>query len=264
MPADDRSAARPLALVTGANRGIGRAIAVALAQAGLDPVCTDLAETAESAETARLVVAAGGRPRFAVLDIAAIADHAARLDAIQAEAGPLTCLVNNAGVQTPNRGDMLDVTPEDFDRLIAINLRGTFFLTQAVARRMLAAPDARAPRSIVTISSSSATMAYPLIAPYCLSKTGLAMMTQLFALRLAEAGIGVYEVRPGLIQTQMTANAAGPYDAYIARGGVPQRRWGTPEDVGRAVATLATGGFSYVTGEAIAVGGGLQIATVSG
>lgn len=253
---------RPVALVTGANRGIGRAIAVALARAGLDPVCADLGETADTAETARLVAEAGGRHRFAVLDVADIASHPARLAAIRAEAGPIACLVNNAGVQTPNRGDMLDVTPEDFDRLVAVNLRGTFFLTQAAARLMLAQADPRGPRSIVTISSSSATMAYPLIAPYCISKTGLAMMTQLFALRLAEAGIGVYEIRPGLIRTAMTANAAGPYDAFIERGGVPQRRWGTPEDVGRAVATLATGGFSYVTGEAIAVGGGLQIATV--
>ena len=117
------------------------------------------------------------------------------------------------------------------------------------------------PRSIVTISSSSATIAYPPTAGYCLSKTGLSMLTQLFALRLADDGIGVYEIRPGLIRTSMTAAAAGPYDEFIARGGVPERRWVTPEDVGRAVATIASGGFSYVTGEAIAVGGGLQIAT---
>lgn len=253
---------RPIALVTGANRGIGRAIAVALSRAGFDPVCADLAETAETAETARLVAEVGGRHRFLGLDIAAIETHRSVLASLRRETGPLTCLVNNAGVQTPNRGDMLDVTPEDYDRLLDVNLRGTFFLTQAAARLMLADEAGDLPRSIVTISSSSASIAYPLIAPYCLSKTGLAMMTQLFALRLAEARIGVYEIRPGLIRTAMTAAAAGPYDAFIEGGGVPERRWGTPEDVGRAVATLASGSFSYVTGEAIAVGGGLQIATV--
>jgi 3-oxoacyl-[acyl-carrier protein] reductase len=253
---------RPVALVTGANRGIGRAIAVALAGAGFDPVCSDLAETEDTAETARQVSAAGGRHRFAALDIAAIATHADRLAAIQADAGPLTCLVNNAGVQTSRRGDMLEVTPEDYDRLLTVNLRGTFFLTQAVARLMLAEAPGERRRSIVTISSSGATIAYPLIAAYCLSKTGLSMMTKLFAVRLAEAGIGVYEVRPGLIRTSMTAAASERYDAFIAQGGVPERRWGTPEDVGRAVATLASGGFTYVTGEAVAVGGGLQIAHV--
>lgn len=254
--------ARPVALVIGANRGIGRAIAVALARAGFDPVCSDLSETDETAYTARLVEVAGGRHRFAVLDIADVASHPDRLAAIRGEAGAITCLVNNAGVQTQTRSDMLDVTPEDYDRLLDVNLRGTFFLTQATARIMLAEEPGTVPRSIVTISSSSATIAYPLIAHYCLSKTGLSMMTKLFALRLAEAGIGVYEIRPGLIQTAMTAAASTRYDDFIDRGGVPQRRWGTPEDVGQAVATLAGGGFTYVTGETIAVGGGLQIATV--
>lgn len=253
---------RPLALVTGANRGIGRAIAVALAGRGFDLVCADLADTADTAETLGLARAAGGRHRFASLDIAAIETHTDRLAAICAEAGQIACLVNNAGVQTPNRGDMLDVTPADYDRVLGVNLRGTFFLTQAVARLMLAEADPAPGRSIVTISSSSATIAYPKIAPYCLSKTGLSMLTKLFALRLAEAGICVYEIRPGFIRTDMTASATGPYDAFIASGGVPERRWGTPDDVGRAVATLADGGFTHVTGEAIAVGGGLQIATV--
>ena len=253
---------RPLALVTGANRGIGRAIAMALAGAGFDPICADLTATPDTEETAGLVAAEGGRHRFVALDIADINTHSDHLIAIRREAGPITCLVNNAGVQTTNRGDILDVTAAEYDRVMAVNLRGTFFLTQAAARLMLRDPPTQTPRSIVTISSSSATIAYPLIAPYCLSKTGLSMLTQLFALRLADVGIGVYEIRPGLIRTSMTAAAAGPYDEFIARGGVPERRWGTPEDVGRAVATLASGGFSYVTGEAIAVGGGLQIATV--
>lgn len=253
---------RPVALVTGANRGIGRAIALALAGRGFDLVCADLSETDDTAETLRLAGAAGAGVRFARLDIAAVDGHASRLADIRAEAGPIHCLVNNAGVQTPNRGDMLDVTPADYDRVLGVNLRGTFFLTQAVARAMLAEGASPPGRSIVTISSSSAAMAFPLIAPYCLSKTGLSMMTQLFALRLAEAGIAVHEVRPGFIRTDMTAAAAGPYDAFIQAGGVPERRWGTPEDVGRAVATLASGAFTHVTGESVSVGGGLQIATI--
>lgn len=250
----------PLALVTGANRGIGRAIAVAMAGRGFDLLCADLAETGDTTETRRLVEAAGQRFHFVQMDIADVGKHPATMAALRAECGPIACLVNNAGVQTPRRGDLLEVTPEDYDRLLDINLRGTFFLTQAVAKTMIADGPGKAHRSIVTISSSSATIAYPLIGPYCLSKTGLAMMNRLFALRLAEHGIATYEVRPGLIRTAMTAAATGQYDAYIQSGGVPERRWGTPEDVGRAVAALAAGTFTYVTGEAVAVGGGLQIA----
>lgn len=256
----------PLALVTGANRGIGRAIAAALAGHGFDLLCTDLAETDDTGETRRLVEAESRRFRFAPLDVAAIDGHRDSIAALRAEHGPISCLVNNAGVQTPNRGDLLDVTAEDYDRLLDVNLRGTFFLTQAVARSMIAdegageAPEGH--RSIVTISSSSASIAYPLIGPYCLSKTGLSMMTKLFALRLAEHAIATYEIRPGLIRTSMTADATRGYDAFIESGGVPQRRWGTPEDVAAAVAALASGTFPYVTGEAIAVGGGLQIAKV--
>ena len=251
---------RPLALITGANRGIGRAIAVHLARHSFDCVGGDLAQTPETAETERLVLSQGGRFRFVSLDVTDIENHANKIAALRAENGPLTCLINNAGVQTQARGDMLDVTPEDYDRLLGVNLRGTFFLTQAVARSMIADEPGRAHRSVVTISSSAATIAYPTLAPYCLSKSGLSMMTKLFAIRLAEHGISAYEVRPGLIQTDMTSAAAEKYSAFIESGGVPQRRWGTPDDVGQAVATLASGGFTYVTGDAISVGGGLQIA----
>lgn len=250
---------RPLALITGANRGIGRAIAIHLARGGFDCVAGDLAHTADTVETKRLVLAQGGGFHFVALDIAETASHAPVIAGIRAEHGPLACLVNNAGVQTRTRGDILDVTPEEYDRLLGVNLRGTFFLTQAVAREMMGDEVRGVHRSIVTISSSAATIAFPSIAPYCLSKTGLSMMTKLFAIRLAEHGISTYEVRPGFIRTDMTGPAADGYSAFIESGGVPQRRWGTPDDVGQAVATLASGGFAYVTGEVISVGGGLQI-----
>ena len=200
---------RPLALITGANRGIGtRAIAVHLQ----GTVSTVLAEIwrrpRRQQKRSALSSPEGGRFRFVSLDVTDIENHANKIAALRAENGPLTCLINNAGVQTQARGDMLDVTPEDYDRLLGVNLRGTFFLTQAVARSMIADEPGRAHRSVVTISSSAATIAYPTLAPYCLSKTGLSMMTKLFAIRLAEHGISAYEVRPGLIQTDMTSAAA--------------------------------------------------------
>ena len=157
------------------------------------------------------------------------------------------------------RGDLLDVSSESFDRVLGINLRGTFFLTQAVARRMLADAPSGHPRSIVTISSANAIIASPDRGEYCVAKAGLAMMTRLYALRLAAAGIGVYEIRPGVIRTDMTKVATAKYDKLIAEGLTPIARWGEPEDVGRAAAMLARGELSFVTGEAINVDGGLHI-----
>ncbi len=155
--------------------------------------------------------------------------------------GTIDCLVNNAGISVKVRGDLLDVTPESFDRVLGVNLRGTFFLTQAVARRMLAetrGPD-DPPRSIVTISSANVRTVGPNRAEYCISKTGLAMTNQLFAHRLAEHDIMCYEIRPGIIRTDMTAGAFDRYDGLIRDGLTPVRRWGEPADVGSTVAALA-------------------------
>jgi NAD(P)-dependent dehydrogenase (short-subunit alcohol dehydrogenase family) len=251
----------PIAFVTGARRGIGRGIAYALADAGFDVVANDLVDDAATRDTLAGLAAKGRRAAFVPGSIADLAGHARVVDAAFGAFGTIDCLVNNAGIQVKVRGDLLDVTPESFDEIVGVNLRGTFFLTQAVAKAMLA--DRRAPgdplRSIITISSANARLVSPNRAEYCFAKTGLAMMSQLFALRLAAAGIACYEVRPGIIRTDMTAAAKDRYDKLIADGLTPIRRWGEPEDVGRAVAALASGALPFSTGDAVYVDGGLHI-----
>ncbi len=250
---------RPVALVTGGNRGIGRGIAFALAESGFDVVIADLAATADTTETEAGLATRGAQCRFVAADIGELDAHARLLDATWALGGRLDCLINNAGVSVAVRGDLLSVSPESYDRVLGINLRGTFFLTQAAARRMLEDTPAGQPRSIVTISSANATIASPDRSEYCLAKAGLAMMTRLYALRLAAAGISVYEIRPGVIRTEMTKVASARYDRLIAEGLTPIARWGEPADVGRAAAMLARGELPFATGEAIHVDGGLHI-----
>lgn len=250
---------RPVALVTGGNRGIGRGIAWSLAGAGFDLVVLDLVRSEDTEHTLAGVHERGAGAEFVAADIADVAGHAVALDAAWAMAGRIDCLVNNAGVSVAQRGDMLEVTPASFDHVIGVNLRGTFFLTQAVARRMIAEAAGRHPRSIITVTSSNAEIASPERAEYCVAKAGLAMMVRLLAVRLAAAGIGAYDIRPGLIHTDMTRAATAKYDRMIEDGFTPIARWGEPEDVGRAVAVLARGELSFVTGESIHVDGGLHI-----
>lgn len=253
-------ASRPVALVTGGNRGIGRGIAWALADAGFDLALCDLARDADTESTLTGLAARGARAVFHVADVAALDDHGALLDAARSLSGRIDCLVNNAGVPAARRGDLLALRPEDFDRVLAVNLRAPFFLAQAVARTMLAEPPGAVYRSIVTVSSISATHASPERAEYCLSKSALPMMTRLLALRLAAHGIAAWEVRPGIVRTPMTAPATARYDTLIAEGGVPQGRWGEADDVGRTVAALASGALPFATGEAVHVDGGLHVA----
>jgi 3-oxoacyl-[acyl-carrier protein] reductase len=245
-------------LVTGAGRGIGRAIATALAASGFKVVVNDLPGSTDLAQTVAAIREAGGEAVALAADISDLRDH----DRFASEAwdafGGLHCLVNNAGISVAKRGDMLAVTADSFDRLIDVNLRGPFFLTQAIANRMTALP-ADGFRSIITISSINVEFASPERAEYCLSKSALAMMTQLYAARLAGDGINVYEVRPGVIRTQMTAVAKERYDGLFADGLTPIARWGEPEDVGKAVAMLASGALRYSTGEVVRVDGGLAI-----
>jgi NAD(P)-dependent dehydrogenase (short-subunit alcohol dehydrogenase family) len=251
----------PVAFVTGARRGIGRGIAYALADAGFDLVLNDIVDDAATRETLETIGRKGRRAAFVPGSIADLAGHAALVAAAFGAFGTVDCLVNNAGIQVKVRGDLLEVTPQSFDEILAVNLRGTFFLTQAVAKAMLAdrrAPDAPA-RSIVTISSANARLVSTNRAEYCFAKTGLAMLNQLFALRLAEAAIACYEIRPGVIRTDMTAPAKDRYDKAIADGLTPIRRWGEPADVGRAVAALAAGAVPFSTGDAFYVDGGLHI-----
>ena len=170
-------------------------------------------------------------------------------------------LVNNAGVQVKVRGDLLDVTPESYDRVMGINLRGTFFLTQAVAKRLIALSSAPTEqhRSIVTISSATAYLVGPDRPENCFSKMSLSMMTKAFALRLSQHGIATYEIRPGIIRTAMTLPVNEKYDGWIANGLTPMACWGEPEDVGKTVATLASGLMPFSTGDAFHVDGGLHI-----
>jgi NAD(P)-dependent dehydrogenase (short-subunit alcohol dehydrogenase family) len=262
MQATHRSAAaprRPVAVVTGARQGIGFGIAGALAAAGFDLVLLDRDwDDAAVAAFAPLQESAA-RIRFIPFDLARIERHEAVAEEAAEAFGVPDCLVNNAGVQVATRGDILDVEPDSFDRVLGINLRGTFFFTQAIARRMLTAGARQHHRSLVVVSSINAALPAADRAEYCLSKAALSMMTQLFALRLAQAGICAYEIRPGIIRTAMTAPAAAKYDALIAEGLTPIARWGSADDVGRTVATLAQGKMPFSTGQAFNVDGGLHI-----
>lgn len=250
---------RHRAFVTGGRRGIGRGIAYALADGGFDVVIGDLVRDADAEETVRGIAQRGGKGAFVTCDVANLAAHAAVIDAVEAEVGPLDCLVNNAGISVAKRGDLLEASPESFDQLMDVNLKGPFFLTQKVASRFIARPGDGRYRCIVNVSSANAYAVSPNRAEYCLSKVAVSMATKLFATRLGEAGIGVFEVRPGVIRTSMTAVAAADYDKRIANGLSPMPRWGEADDVGRAVAALASGAFGFSTGDAIHVDGGLHI-----
>jgi NAD(P)-dependent dehydrogenase (short-subunit alcohol dehydrogenase family) len=253
-------AEKGVALVTGGRRGIGRAICVELAASGFDVAFVDLVDDRLAQETSGLIAAAGRRSLFVPFDIAGLDGHAALVDRVEAELGDLTCLVNNAGIQVSIRGDLLEVTRAEFDRLIDINLRATFFLTQEVARRMAGRPAGAANRSIVTVTSANAHLVSPEKTAYCVSKAGLSMAMQNFAVRLAEHGIGVHEIRPGLIETDMTADVLDRYTPSIKAGTIcPLRRWGKPEEIAGAIALLASGAMPFSTGDIYNIGGGMQI-----
>ncbi|MCV9906114.1 3-ketoacyl-ACP reductase [Brucella sp. HL-2] len=248
---------RPVALVTGGCRGIGLGIARALAAKGFDLAITDReSDDAVIRELREL----GGKVAFFESDLAAVDTHEAAVSAVVSELGGIDCLVNNAGMGSIERGDFLGLKPENFDTIMGVNLRGTVFFTQAVVKAMLAVNEVRFSRSIVTISSVSSVMTSPERLDYCISKAGLTAFTQGLALRLAEARIGVFEVRPGIIRTDMTAKVAERYDGLIEAGLVPMKRWGEAGDVGAIVAGLAGGDFIFATGSAINADGGLSIA----
>jgi 3-oxoacyl-[acyl-carrier protein] reductase len=252
---------RRVALITGAKRGIGRGIAVSLAERGFDIVLNDLEHDQVANETLEHLQHLGARVAFVAGDISKLEGHAGMVETAFAAFGTLDCLVNNAGVSVAQRGDLLEVTAESFDRVMGINLRGTFFLTQAVSARML--KETRGPndppRTIITISSFNAVGVSIDRAEYNISKASLSMMVKLFAVRLAPHGIGVFEVRPGVIRTEMTAVVKDKYDRLIAEGLTPMPRWGEAEDVGRAVAVLASGELGFSVGEVIHVDGGLSV-----
>jgi NAD(P)-dependent dehydrogenase (short-subunit alcohol dehydrogenase family) len=248
---------RPLAIVTGGARGIGRACAEALAEAGFDIMVADLAAEPPS-DLAFGIEGRGAAFAYFCCDIADLGSHQPLVDATSQRFGRIDCLINNAGIGAAARGDLLELKPENFDTVISVNLRGTVFLSQAVARAMLAHPTDHT-KSIVTITSVSAGMASPERPDYCISKAGLSMWVKNLALRLAPEGIGVFEVRPGIVRTDMTAAVSQKYDALIETGLVPAKRWGEPADVGAAVAALASGKFGFASGSVVNVDGALSV-----
>jgi len=248
---------RPVALITGARRGIGRAIGIALAKTGYDIAFTDIAEDEAVVEAATLFEANGAKARFFRHDVAAVASHPGLVAAVRAAFGRLDLFVSNAGIGAPVRGDMLEITEESFDLVMGINLRGATFLSQEVAKAMLADRPERP--GIVFITSASTELVSIDRAQYCVSKLGLSMWAKALAVRLAPEGIPVFEIRPGVIRTDMTAKVAAKYDARIADGLIPAGRWGEGEDVAAAVAALTSGQFAYATGTVINVDGGLLI-----
>jgi len=259
----------PVALITGASRGIGRGIALELAQLGHDLVINfagnesaakqTAADCAERARKSNRKI----RTDICQADISKAADRQRLIDFTRKTFGRLDLLVNNAGVAPEVRADILDATEESFDRLISINIKGPYFLTQLAAKWMIEqvrnASDKTCAPKIVTITSVSAYTASINRGDYCVSKAALAMLTPLFAARLAEHGIGVYEIRPGIIETDMTSAVKDKYDELFKQGVTPIPRWGKPEDVGKAVAAIAQGLLPYSTGEVINVDGGFHL-----
>jgi NAD(P)-dependent dehydrogenase (short-subunit alcohol dehydrogenase family) len=262
MPTDSHDAPRPVALVTGGTRGIGLGIARALARDGWDLVLSGVRPAEDVAPVVAELEQSGSRVIYLAADISSRDARAALAAQVRARHGALNALVNNAGRAPRVRSDLLEASEESFEELMRTNLQGPYFLTQELSRDMAARreadPSFRA--SIIFVTSVSADMASPNRGEYCVSKAGLSMAAKLFAVRLAASGIPVFEVRPGIISTDMTAGVQAAYDQRIADGLVPERRWGTPDDVGSAVAALVRGDLPYATGSVINVDGGLGIA----
>jgi NAD(P)-dependent dehydrogenase (short-subunit alcohol dehydrogenase family) len=259
-----------VALITGASRGIGRGIALELAKIGCDLVINYASNVSAARQTAADCVAAARvagktiRAEVCQADISSSAERGKLIGFTRSTLGRLDLLVNNAGVAPEVRADILEATEESFDRLININAKGPYFLTQLAAKWMIEQGGAGMPPppfqpKIITISSISAYTASVNRGDYCVSKAALSMLTPLYASRLAEHGIGVYEIRPGLIKTDMTGPAKEKYDKLIAEGLTPIKRWGTPEDVGKAVAAIAQDLLPFSTGEIINVDGGFHL-----
>jgi NAD(P)-dependent dehydrogenase (short-subunit alcohol dehydrogenase family) len=252
---------RRVALITGGSRGIGLGIAEALADSGFDLAINGIRDSTDVTDTFAALDRRGAKVRYCRGDVAQPEDRQAVIDEAKAYFGRLDVLVNNAGVAPHVRADILEASEESFDRVLDINLKGPYFLTQLAARWMIEQhqADAAFRGVIVNITSVSATEASINRGEYCISKAGLAMATQLWAHRLAEYGIAVYEVRPGVIRTDMSAPVAEKYDRLIAAGLTVENRWGMPDDVGRAVAMLARGELTYATGNVLNIDGGLTL-----
>ncbi|HNX34798.1 MAG TPA: 3-ketoacyl-ACP reductase [Kiritimatiellia bacterium] len=251
-----------VALVTGGARGIGLGVAGALAREGFALAVCGTRPSAAAEPALAALRTAGAEAFYFRADVSSAADREALLAQTRSRFGALHVLVNNAGVAPLERTDLLSASEESFERVLRINLQGPYFLTQAAARWMLEqrAADAAFAGCIINIGSVSADMASVNRGEYCVSKAGVTMMTRLFASRLGEYGIPVYEVRPGIIHSDMTELVKAKYDAKIAGSDLLiQKRWGEPDDVGRAVAMLACGDLPYSTGQVLCVDGGLSV-----
>jgi len=254
---------KKVALVTGGTRGIGLGIAKALAAAGFDLAINGRRDANDVAAAISELEFAGVKVLYLQADVSDRASRSEMVTQIEKTYGRLDVLVNNAGVAPDVRADLLDANEESFDRLVSINLKGPYFLTQQVARWMVRQRESAGISwrgCIINISSVSATVASVNRGDYCITKAGIAMASQLWAARLAEFNVDVYEIRPGVIATDMTAAVTEKYDRLIAGGLTIEKRWGTPEDVGRAAAVLAKGELSYATGQVLHIDGGMSIA----
>ena len=257
----------PLALITGASRGIGRGIALELAQAGGHDLVINYAGNEAAARECKLLCeeACEGKRRMEIVqgDISLAADRARMIEYVESNFGRLDLLVNNAGVAPNVRADLLEASEESFDRLININLKGPYFLTQAAAKLIVGSPRIEgAAQAVVNVTSISAYTVSTNRGDYCVAKAGLAMMTKLYAVRLAEYGINVFEIQPGVIATDMTEGVKEKYDRMFAEGLAPICRWGVPADIGKAVVAVAKGLFPYSTGQVFNVDGGFHIHTI--
>ena len=250
-----------VALVTGAGRGIGRGIALSLAAKGWSLVINYRGNAEAAAETADLVAQKGAQALTVQADIGMAADRQALATRCLDHFGRVDLLVNNAGMAPRQRMDILTVGEESYDEVMSVNLKGPFFLTQTVANTMIELLQQQhiERAQVINIGSLSAYASSPNRGEYCISKAGLGMMTALFADRLAEYGINVYEIRPGIIETDMTSVVKQKYDDLIGKGLTPIQRWGQPDDIGRAVVAIAEGYFPFSTGEVINVDGGFHL-----
>ena len=258
---------RPAAIVTGGSRGIGKAIALELARMGYDIMVNyldfagDQPDESHALAAKAEIEALGAKCAVVRGDVSSAADRAALVELARAAFGRCDMLVNNAGVAPLERVELLEATEESFDRVLSINLKGPYFLTQAVAKWMIEQKHHDPGRAcrIVNTGSISAYTSSPARGEYCVSKAGVGMMTALYADALAEYGIGVFEVRPGIIKTDMTAAVKEKYDKLISEGLTPIKRWGRPEDVARAVGAIAEGRLDFSTGQVINVDGGFHL-----
>ena len=256
----------PVVLVTGSSRGIGRGIALQLAREGNSVAITYAGNREAAEQTARDCrdLAKGTEATFEIFkaDIGSKADRDALVEQVFSTFGSLDALVNNAGMAPRTRADIVDASEESFEELVRTNLQGPYFLTQAVAKRWLESGEPSVIESgykVVFVTSVSVGTVSVNRGEYCISKAGLSMAASLWAARLAAEGVQVYEIRPGIVATDMTSKVKGKYDALIEDGLVPQRRWGEPSDTGKAVASLVRGDFPYSTGSVIFTDGGMHI-----